>query len=102
MSPGRLTPEIELSAPEPFGVDKPAPTPFLPTPIHPRPFTPPISPNLPTHSESPSQSPSLTPPKQSSVKIEEVEDVEMHSPSPSSPKASLSQYTPPQVSTVIP
>ena len=102
MSPGRLTPEIELSAPEPFGVDKPAPTSFLPTPIYPRPFTPPISPNLPTHSESPSQSPSLTPPKQSSVKIEEVEDVEMHSPSPSSPKASLSQYTPPQVPTVIP
>jgi len=25
--PGRLTPEIELSVPEPFGVDEPAPTP---------------------------------------------------------------------------
>jgi len=27
--PGRLTPEIELSAPEPFGVDEPALIPFL-------------------------------------------------------------------------
>jgi len=85
--PGRLAPEIESSAPEPFGVDKPAPTPFPPTPAHPRLFTPPISPNLPTHSESPSPSPPLTPPKQSSVKIEEVKDdedenVEIHSPSP--------------------
>ena len=49
---GRLTPEIELSAPEPFGVDEPALIPFPPTPAHPRPSTPPISPNLPTHSES--------------------------------------------------
>jgi len=61
---------------------------------------------LPTHSESPSLSPPLTPPKQSSVKIEKVEDVkdkdvEMHSPSPSPPKAGPSQYTPPQVPTVI-
>jgi len=50
---------------------------------------------LPTHSESPSSSSPLTPPKQSSVKIEEVEDVEdedveMYSPSPSPPKAGLS------------
>jgi len=52
--PGRLIPEIELSVPRPSGVDEPAPTPFLPTPAHPRPFTPPIPPNLPTHSESPS------------------------------------------------
>jgi len=29
-------------------------------------------------------------------------DVEMHSPSSSPPEASLSQYTPPQVLTVIP
>jgi len=40
------------------------------------------------------------------VKIEEVEDIEdkyieIHSPSPPSPKASPSQYTPPQVPTVI-
>ena len=46
-------------------------------------------------------------PKQSSVKIEEVkevedEDVEMHSPSPPPPEAGSSQYTPPQVPTVIP
>ena len=37
MSPGRLTLEIELSAPRPFGVDEPAPIPFPPTPVHPRP-----------------------------------------------------------------
>ena len=85
-----------------FGIDEPTPTPFLPIPTHPRPFTPPIPSNLPTHSESPSLSSLLTPPKQSSVKIEEVEDIEMHSPSSSSPKASPSQYTPPQVPTVIP
>jgi len=105
--PGRLTPEIELSAPEPFGIDKPALTPFPPTPAHPRPPTPPIPPNLPTHSESPSLSPPLTPPKRSSVKIEEVEEVEdknveMHSPSPPPPEAGPSQYTPLQVPTVIP
>ena len=62
---------------------------------------------MPTYSESPSPSPLLTPPKQSSVKIEEVEDdkdkdVEMHSPSPPSPEAGPSKYTPSQVSTVIP
>jgi len=62
---------------------------------------------LPTHSESPSPSPLLISPKQFSVKIEEIEDiededVEMHSPSPSSPEAGPSQYTPPQVPTVIP
>jgi len=107
MPPGRLIPEIELSAPGPSGVDEPAPTSFPPTPAHPRPFTPPIPPNLPTHSESPSPSPLLTPPKWFSVKIEEVEDVEdedveMHSPSPSPPEAGPSQYTPPQVPTVIP
>jgi len=105
--PGRLTPEIELSAPKPFGVDEPALTPFPPTPAYPRPPTPPIPPNLPTHSESPSPSPPLTPPKRSSVKIKEVEDVEdedveMHSPSPPPPEAGPSQYTPPQVLTVIP
>ena len=48
----------------------------------------------------------LIPPKQFSVKIEEVEDVEdenvkMHSPSPSPPEAGPSQYTPPQVPTII-
>jgi len=69
--------------------------------------TSPIPPNLPTHSESPSPSPLLIPPKQSLVKIEEVEDIEdedieMHSPSSSPPEAGLSQYTPPQVPTVIP
>jgi len=95
MPSGRLTPEIELSAPGPSGVDKPAPT-----PAHPRPFTSPIPPNLPTHSESPSPSPPLTSPKRSSVKIEEVEDVEdkdveMYFPSPSPPEAGLLQYTPP-------
>jgi len=104
---GRLTPEIESSAPGSSSVNEPAPTPFSPTPVHPRLFTPPISPNLPTHSESPSPSPLLTPPKRSSVKIEEVEDIEdedieMHFPSPSPPEAGLSQYTPSQVPTVIP
>jgi len=96
-----------LSVPRPSGVDKPAPTPFPLTPVHPRPFTPPIPPDLPTHSESPSPSPPLTSPKRSSVKIEEVEDVEdedieMHSPSPFPPEAGPSQYTPSQVPTVIP
>jgi len=93
-----------LSAPEPFGVDEPAPTPFPLIPIHSRPPTPPIPPNLPTHSESPSPSPPLTLPKWSSVKIEEVEDedVEMHSPSSPLPEAGPSQYIPPQVPTVIP
>jgi len=105
--PGRLIPEIESSAPGPSGIDEPVPTPFLPTPAHPRPFTSPIPPNLPTHSESPSPFPLLTLPKWSSVKIEEVEDVEdedieMHSPSPFSPEAGSSQYTPSQVPTVIP
>jgi len=105
--PGRLTPEIELSAPESFGVDEPAPTLFPPTPAHPRPPTSPIPPNLPTHSESPSLSPPLTPPKWSSIKIEDVEDVkdkdvEIHFPSPPPPEAGPSQYTPPQVPTVIP
>jgi len=96
-----------LSAPKPFGVDEPPLTPFPPTPVYPRPFTPSIPPNLLTHSESPSSSPPLTSPKQFLVKIEEVEnvedeDVEMHSPSPSSSKAGPSQYTSPQVPTVIP
>jgi len=104
--PGRLIPEIESSAPEPFGIDEPTPIPFPLIPAHPRPFTPPISPNLLTHSESPSLSPLLTLPKQSPVKIEEVEDdededVEMHSPSPPPPEAGPSQYTPSQVPTVI-
>jgi len=93
--PGRLTPEIESSVPESSGVDEPAPT-----PAYPRPFTPPIPPNLPTHSGSPSLSSPLTPPKWSLVKIEEVEDiededVEMHSPSSSPPEAGPSQYTSP-------
>jgi len=66
--------------------------------VHSRPSTPPISPNLPTHSESLSPSPPLTLPKWSSVKIEEVEDdedkdIEMHSPSPPPPKAGPLQYT---------
>jgi len=91
-SSGRLIPEIELSAPGSSGVDEPAPIPFPPTPTHHGPFTPPIPPNLPTHSEPPSPFPPLTPPKQSSVKIEEIEDVEdedveMHSLSPSPPEA---------------
>ena len=107
MHPGRLTPEVDLSASRPFGVDEPAPTPFPPTSVYPRPSTPPIPPNLPTHSESPSLSPPLTPPKWFSVKIEEVEDdedeeIKMYPPSPSSPEAGLSQYTPSQVPTVIP
>jgi len=107
MPPGRLTPEIESSAPGPSSIDKPALTSFPPIPAHPRPFTPPISSNLPTYSEFPSPSPPLILPKWSSVKIKKVEDVEdkdveMHSPSPSSPEASLSQYTPPQVPIVIP
>jgi len=105
--PGRLIPEIESSVPEPFGIDEPAPISFLPTPTHPRPFTPPIPPNLPTHSESSSTSPPLTPPKWFLVKIEVVEDdededVEIHFPSPSPPEASPSQYTPSQVPTIIP
>jgi len=54
---------------------------------------------LPTHLESPSPSPPLIQPKWSSVKIEEVEDVEdedveMYSLSSSPPEAGLSQYTP--------
>jgi len=106
MPSGRLTPEIELSAPGPFGIDEPASTPFSLTPAYPRSFTPPIPPNLPTHSESPSSSPPLTLPKWSSVKIEEVEDdededVEIYSLSPP-PEAGPSQYTPSQVPTVIP
>ena len=104
MPSGRLTPEIESSAPGPFGVDEPAPTPFLPTPAHSRSSTPPIPPNLPTYSEFLSPSPPLTPTKRSLVKIKEVEDdededVEMHSPSP---EAGPSQYTPSQVPTIIP
>ena len=102
MPPGRLILEIESLVPGPSGVDEPAPTPFPPTPAHPRPFTPPIPPNLSTHLESLSPSPPLTSPKWSSVKIEEVKDVEMHSPSPSPPEAGPLQYTPPQVPTVIP
>jgi len=97
--PGRLTPEIESSVPESFGIDKLAPIPFPPTPAHPRSFTPPISSNLPTHLESLSLSPLLTLSKQSSVKIEEVEDdedkdVEIYSPSPLPPKAGLSTVIP--------
>ena len=104
--PLTLTPEIESSVSGPFGVDEPAPTPFPPTPVYPRSPTPPIPPNLPTHSKSPSPSPPLTPPKRSSVKIEDIEDVkdkdvEMHSPSPPPSEAGPSQYTPLQVPTVI-
>jgi len=107
MSSGRLTPKIELSVPGPFGIYEHAPIPFPPTPVHSRPPIPSIPPNLPTHSESPSSSPPLTPPKQSSMKTEEVkdvenEDVEMLFPSPPPPEAGLSQYTLPQVPTVIP
>jgi len=93
-----------LLAPRPSSVDEPALIPFPPTPGHPRPFTPPIPLNLPTHSESPSPSPPLIPLKWSSVKIEDVEDedVEIHSPSPPPPKASPLQYTPSQVPTIIP
>jgi len=47
--PRELIPEIESSAPRPFGKDEPAPIPFPPAPPHPRPLTPPIPPNLPTH-----------------------------------------------------
>jgi len=104
---GRLIPKIESSAPGHFGVNEPAPIPFPPISIHSRPSTPPIPPNLPTHSESLSSYPPLTPPKQFSVKIKEVEDiedkdVEMHSPSPPPPKAGPSQYTSSQVPTIIP
>jgi len=107
MSPGRLIPEIESSVPGPFGVDEPAPTSFPLTPVHSRLSTPPIPPNLPTHSEFPSLSPPLILSKRSLVKIEEVEDdededVEMYSPSSPSPEASPSQYTSSQVPTVIP
>jgi len=92
MPPGRLTPEIKSLAPEPFGINEPAPIFFLPIFTHPRLFTPPISPNLPTHSESSSLSSLLILSKWSSVKIEEVkdvedEDVEIYSPSPSSSEA---------------
>jgi len=95
MPSGRLTLETESSVPEPFGIDKPAPTSFPPTSVYPRPSTPPISPNLPTHSESPSSFPLLIPSKQSSVKIKDIEDiededVEIHSPSPPPPEASPS------------
>ena len=96
-----------MSAPGPFGVNEPAPIPFLPTSAHPRLSTPPISSNLPTHSESLSPSSPLTLPKWSSVKIEEVEDdkdkdIEIHSPSLPFPEAGLLQYTPSQIPTVIP
>ena len=47
-----------MSAPGPFGEDVPAPILFPLAPPHPRPLTPPIPPNLPTHSESLSSSPS--------------------------------------------
>jgi len=92
MPPGKLIPEIESLAPGPFGIDEPVPTPFPPTSVHPRPFTPPIPPNLPTHSESLSPSFLLTLPKRSSVKVEEIKDVkdeevEMHFPSSSFPEA---------------
>ena len=92
--PDRLIPEIELLAPGPFGINEPALISFPPTPVYPRPFTPPIPPNLPTHLESPSPSPPLIQPKWSSVKIEEIEDVEdkdveMHSPSPPPPEAEI-------------
>ena len=84
--PGRLTQEIELSAPRPFGISEPALIPFPPISVHSRSSTPPISPNLLTYSESLSFSSLLTLPKQFLVKIEEVEDVEdndveMHFPS---------------------
>ena len=107
MLPSRLTPKIESLVPRPFGIDEPAPTLFPPTSAHPRPFTSPIPPNLPTHLESPSPSPLLTPSKWSLVKIEKIEDVEnedveMYSPSPPSSEAGPSQYTSPQVPTVIP
>ena len=88
-----LTPEIKSSAPRPFGEDEPAPIPSPPVLSYPRLLTPPIPPNLPTHSESPSPSPLLVPPEQPLVKVEEVEynqdnDTEMLSPSlPSPPKA---------------
>ena len=93
--PCRLIPEIESLVPESFSVDEPAPIPFSPTSVHPRPSTPPIPPNLSTHLESLFLSSLLTPPKWFSVKIEEVEDiedkdVEMYSPSPLSPEASPS------------
>ena len=80
----RLTSKIELSALRSFGVDKPALISFPLIPVYPRPSTLLISPNLPTHSKSPSLSLSLTPPKQFSVKIEEIEDedIEMHFLSP--------------------
>jgi len=58
--PGKLIPKIESLASRPFGIDEPAPIPFLPTSVYPRPFTPPIPPNLPTHSESSSPSSLLT------------------------------------------
>ena len=91
----RLIPEIKSLVSGPFGIDKPALTFSLPTPIYPRPLTSLILSNLPTHSKSLSLSPSLTPPKCFSVKIEEVqdvedEDIEIHSSSPSFPEASLS------------
>ena len=94
-SSGRLTLEIESSVPGPSGINEPAPIPFLLIPVHPRPFTPPISPNLPTHLESPSPSPPLTLLKWFLVKIEEVEDdkdkdVEIHSLSSFPSKAGLS------------
>jgi len=89
-----LTPEIKSLASEPFGIDKPALTSSLLTPVYPRSLTPSILSNLLTHSESLSLSPLLTPSKCSSVKIIEVqdikdEDVEIHSSSSSSPEASL-------------
>jgi len=95
MPPGRLILETESSAPGSSSIDEPAPIPFLPTLVHPRPFTSSIPPNLPTYSESPSPSPPLIPPKWFSVKIEEVEDVKdkdikMHSLSPPFPEASSS------------
>jgi len=107
MPPGRLTLETESLAPGSSSIDEPAPISFLPTLVHPRPFTSLIPPNLPTYSESSSPSPPLIPPKWFSVKIEEVEDVKdkdikMYSLSPPSPEASSSQYTPSQVSTIIP
>jgi len=86
----RLIPEIESLAPKPFGINEPALISFSPIPVYPRPSTPPIPPNLLTHSESLSSSPLLILPKQSLIKTKDVEDVKMCSPSLSPPKTGLS------------
>jgi len=87
-----------------FGKDEPLPIFFLLAPLHPRPLTPLISPNLSAYSESPFSFSLLVSPKQPLVKIEEVkdDDNEMFFLYPSYPKAGPLQYILPEFLPIIP